>query len=951
MARDQSDRTAETMALRYQAWALSFLEGFEPALDLASRALTLARKTEDHTQLSMALNNLGTLYARQGRYREALAPLGEARSFYESTGDRKAVAILNNESMCHLALGDAETARRTQERALVISRERGYQAHYYEHLGNLALTKYATGDLLGGLASIEEALAWAREHSNINFQIHYLTTISNMYAQRGLFDQAALALEEQRALLQSRSDPQERCENLDYLGGILRALGRYGLAETTHREGLQHARESGDRKQEGFLLCALAIDLQESGDPGAESLAREALPLGREAGSVRIAASALGVLALAAAARGDRKASAHLARQLSRQDSRFLASHERLRVNLVLGRCALHAGKPSDAEREARGGLAATEGKGFREYQWRFHDLLGEALETEGLYGEALEAYNSAYSIIREVASEIEDPAMREDYEKESARRKIAQRVSQTAADASAPSIGKGLDLPVDRLTTIYKITQMVNSTLVLEEVLDKVMDLAIEIVHAERGLIFLYRSETDEMDLVVARNMEGETIDDATEYSRSILKEAGRGRPILSHDAESDTRFKEFRSVSIYHIHSLLCVPLIIKQRVIGTVYVDTRQPGVVFSEDDLRFLEAFANQAAITIENARLYEQIQQENRYLRQALQERYGYESIIGRSPKMQELFDLLARVAPSHLPVVIRGESGTGKELIARAVHHNSPRRDHRFFSENCAALTDTLLESELFGHVKGAFTGADSARKGLFELADGGSLFLDEVGDMSVTMQSKLLRVLQDGEIRPVGSETPRRVDVRIICATNRDLEALIKEKKFREDLYFRLNVISLKLPALKDRREDMPLLVDHFLSRIAEENRTAKLRVEPGLMALLSRYDWPGNVRELENQISRLALFATGDTLTLEDAKQDADFYRKATLPPTKGTEAGLSRKEIEKALNDAGGNREEAARILGISRATLFRKLKLLDLPKQSSGPRRRPTPRSSS
>jgi Nif-specific regulatory protein len=930
LARAQSDRTVEAKALRFQSWAQSFLEGFEPALELANRSLALARKTPDEG--------------------EALAPLGEARSILESLGNQKALGVLNNESTCHLALGDAETARNTRERALVIARERGNQEHYYEHLGGLAVTKYATGDLPGALASIEEALTWAREHANINYQIHFLTTISNMYAQRGLFDRAASALEEQRVLLQSRSDPQERCENLDYLGGIFRALGRYGLAEATHREGLKHARESRDRKQEGFLLCALANDLQESAGSAAESLAREALTIGRETQSPRIAAGALGVLALVAAARGDRRASARIARQLAREDSRFLASHERLHVNLVLGRCALRAGKTTDAKREARAGLAATEGKGFREYQWRFYDLLGEALDAEGLYEEAQDAYNSSYSIIREVASEIEDPAMREDYEKESARRKIARRVAGAGADESAPSVGEGLNLPVNRLTTIYKITQMVNSTLVLEQVLDKVMDLAIEIVRAERGLVFLYRSETDEMNLVVARNMEGETIDDATEYSRSILKEAGRGRPILSHDAESDTRFKEFRSVSIYHIHSLLCVPLIIKQRVIGTVYVDTRQPGVVFSEDDLHFLEAFANQAAIAIENARLYEQIQQENRYLRQAVQERYGYESIIGRSPKMQELFDLLSRVAPSNLPVVIQGESGTGKELVARAVHHNSPRKDHRFFSENCAALPDTLLESELFGHVKGAFTGADSARKGLFEMADGGTLFLDEVGDMSATMQSKLLRVLQDGEIRPVGSETPRRVDVRIISATNRDLETLVKEKKFREDLYFRLNVISLKLPALRDRRDDIPLLADHFLSRIAEENRTAKLRVEPGLMALLSRYDWPGNVRELENQISRLVLFANGDTLTLEDAKQDADFYRKATLLPTKERESGLSREAIEKALADAGGNREEAARALGISRATMFRKLKRLDLPKQKAGPGRRPTPRSS-
>src|SRR5207247_2507139 len=219
-------------------------------------------------------------------------------------------------------------------------------------------------------------------------------------------------------------------------------------------------------------------------------------------------------------------------------------------------------------------------------------------------------------------------------------------------------------------LTTIYQITQIINSILDLKELLNKVMDLAIDLVGAERGLIFLYRSETDEMEMVVARNIERQTIKDATEYSRSILKEVGHGRSILSHDAATDQRFKEFRSVTIYNIRSLLCVPLKLKSRMIGTVYVDTRKPGVVFSQGDLEFLEAFANQAAIAIENARLYEQVRQENQYLKQAVQERYGFENLIGRSPKMRDVYTLLTRIAPSNLPAMIRGESGTSNELVA-----------------------------------------------------------------------------------------------------------------------------------------------------------------------------------------------------------------------------------------------------------------------------------------
>ncbi len=270
------------------------------------------------------------------------------------------------------------------------------------------------------------------------------------------------------------------------------------------------------------------------------------------------------------------------------------------------------------------------------------------------------------------------------------------------------------------------------------------------------------------------------------------------------------------------------------------------------------------------------------------IRQAAPERDGHESIIGRSAKMCELFAVLSRVARSTLPVLIRGERGTGKELVARAIHQGSARRNRRFVSENCAVLPDRLLEIELFGHTKRARGGADASRKGLFEIAAGGTLFLGEVGDMSMTLQGRLLRVLQRKEVRAIGSGTSRRIDVRVIAATSRDLEALIKRKKFRRELYGCLNAISVPLPALRDRRDDIPLLVDHFLGTIARENHTPKLRVDAALIAALARYEWPGNVRQLKNLVYRLALLATGDALTVSDAESDNEFLSMATQPGT---------------------------------------------------------------
>ncbi|HEU4402459.1 MAG TPA: sigma 54-interacting transcriptional regulator, partial [Candidatus Polarisedimenticolia bacterium] len=928
-ARRAGDQVHEARALRIQGWATSYLEDLDGATELGKKALVSARAAGNRKEIASSLSYLGTMRARQGDHLKALDTFREATEILESLGDLQGlVTTLNNIAICHLGVGEAETARTLLDRLLQIAKENGLTYHYYRYLSNLGPAILETGDVPGAIRVIEQALAWSRDHTSTEQAGHQLSHLGPLYAHRGRFDRAVQLLEEERSLLAEMGDRAGQIQSLDFLGTTRRDLGRPDLALEHHREGLDLARRLNARMQEGYLTASLAADRLASGEVGpAEDLANEALAIGRELTHPRITFCALCVIAQAAMRRHDRKGVLIASRNLTRQDPRLLRFKDRLQANLVLGRCALEVGKIADAEREAQVGLQSAEKGGFRELQWRFQAFLGEIFTARGLPDDAAHAYNAAHVLIGQVASEIEDPAVRDDYEKDQQKQEIARQVAGTAPaplrlGGVAPEAGR--DAPLKMLATMYEITQIINSILDLKELLSKVMDLAIDIVGAERGLVFLYRSETDEMEMVIARNMEHQTIEDATAYSRNIIRQAGLGRPILTHDAVADSRFKEFRSVTMYQIRSLLCVPLKIRNRVIGTVYVDTRAPGTVFSEDDLRFLEAFANQAAIAIENARLYDQVRQENQYLKQAVQERYGYESLVGRSARMRSVFAMLSRVSASTLPVMIRGESGTGKELVARAIHHNSPRRDQKFFSENCAALTETLLESELFGHAKGAFTGADAPRRGLFEMADGGTLFLDEIGDMSLGLQSKLLRVLQEGEIRPVGSETSRKVDVRVVSATNRDLEAMIKERKFREDLYFRLKVISVTLPALRERREDIPLLVDHFLGRVAQENKSPKLRLEPVLMSVLTRYDWPGNVRELENQVYKLALFAAGDTITLDDARHDVEFYSKLNVPGARGVDTGVTREEIDRALGEAKGNRDEAARLLGISRAT---------------------------
>ena len=335
------------------------------------------------------------------------------------------------------------------------------------------------------------------------------------------------------------------------------------------------------------------------------------------------------------------------------------------------------------------------------------------------------------------------------------------------------------------------------------------------------------------------------------------------------------------------------------------------------------------------ILVVKALRFRQLEQENVYLKERLNNRFDFSKILGRSPVMNSLFETMALVAPSEATVLIVGDSGTGKELIASAVHQNSPRKDRPLIKVNCAALPETLLESELFGHEKGAFTGAIARKQGRFQLAHKSSVFLDEIAEMAPATQAKILRVLQEREFEPVGSSQTFKVDTRIIAATNKNLEEEIKAGRFREDLYYRINVVTLVVPPMRERREDILLLADFFLKQYAEKNNRPIKGFTPRAVDLLMRYDWPGNVRELENVVERAVIMARGDMITpleFPDVLQDLDEEAKAS--PLALT-TGRSLKEVEKAmilrtLEETGGNRTHAARILGISRRTLQLKLK---------------------
>jgi transcriptional regulator with GAF, ATPase, and Fis domain len=554
-----------------------------------------------------------------------------------------------------------------------------------------------------------------------------------------------------------------------------------------------------------------------------------------------------------------------------------------------------------------------------------------------------------------------------------------------------------------DDLVVFARISRELSRETEIDRLLRLIVDAAVALVGGERGFLLLSAASRREPvtpqdgergtaadPAVDASGVSGMTIRLARSFdradiplpsSRVSLGIAGQvlrsGRPLLSVDAGADERFSDMKSVEDLRLRSVMCLPIRIDDRIDGVLYVDNRLQRGAFSQENLDLVELLANQAAIAIRNARLVAELRDQNGRLVESRRQierlnaelgrrvrdqdselsvvraelgrergRYDYSSIVGASDAMRNVFRQLDRIIDSDLPVLIQGGSGTGKELIARAIHFNGPRAGKAFVTENCAALPDTLLESELFGHARGAFTGAHKRKTGLLEQADGGTLFLDEIGDMSVEMQKKVLRVLQEGEFRPVGSDHKIQVNVRLLAASNRDLEDLVREGTFREDLFYRVHVLTVNLPSLRDRRDDVPLLAQHLLARAAREAARPAPALSPDALAALLAYDWPGNVRELENEMRRLVVLAEKEALP--EHLSTAILERRSLRGPSsagpapadaaEGTAAAadiraavadLERRSIEAALARARGNKSKAAADLGISRFALQRKL----------------------
>jgi serine/threonine-protein kinase PknK len=705
----------------------------------------------------------------------------------------------------------------------------------------------------------------------------------------------------------------------------------------------------------------------------------------------------------------------------------YLKGEETALLALADARTAYFAGEPEKAEVEATRAFDLATRAGHREWAWRASALRALVLESAGKRSRAARARREAVEILEDIGAHL-PPDLRTVYWSEGRRRGLramtlgeegASVAPQGSPDTTTTNTGfsrTGTELvsrlsmtPLERrLARVLAINSDLAGEVDLSRLATKIIAHACELLSAERGYLLLGTS-ADLLTVCASRGGQGV---DHQEFSRSIAAEVlSSGAPLVSVDAGRDQRLQAYESVHLTQVAAVACVPVLSPQgSPIGALYVETRtgvRPG--FGEE-VPTLQAFADQAAIAIENSRLISELREKstaleerNRHLKEArarLKEILGkrtarlrevkkelidaksqlanhasYGGMVGTSGGMRRVYSLIERVKDTDIPVLITGESGTGKEIAARAIYEGSSREKGRMLAVNCGAIPETLLESELFGCVRGAFTGADRDRKGLFREADGGVLFLDEIGETPLKMQATLLRVLQEKKVRPVGGAAEIPIDVRVIFATNRDLKQAVAEGKFREDLLYRIQVVELALPPLHQRTEDIPLLCDHFLSRFALRFDQQKKSLSRAAMGLLLEYPFPGNIRQLENVLLNAWIMSDEETIEAEDLQlpeatpslrplepsratpqpsapggdsrtsshtsshtssraRSAPLTKKSEKKGTLSEHQRGERRQIVDALQATGWNRLQAAAIMNMPRRTFYRRLREYDI-----------------
>jgi transcriptional regulator with GAF, ATPase, and Fis domain/tetratricopeptide (TPR) repeat protein len=860
----------------------------------------LRRESRQVLDAGRCATNLGLLCRKLGRYDEGRRILTSALEHAEAAGGIASQARARNaEGLLELTAGFPTKATTSFELAARLAMSCGQWQTAGLALSNLGLARTYEGMLDEALRTLQDALSFGRRRGERHVARTAGLYLGNLYLTGGNFEEAEAWYQKSKASAEDDGDTLARGDSTLGLARISRERGVLEAADCLLTEALDALQEAND---EGSLLDARC------------ELVRLRLEQGRPAEALEAAEEAAGRLGEAGVT-------------------------DEAKLMGLLGKARAAAGKQEEAAQAFRRSLDLLEGTESVEAIATAHLEVGRWLVEAG----PAPGFRAA---------ERHLTLAKEGFEKLGAPRRTQEAEDLLAKLGEEPSAGLAMPAGDTRkLGSLYRMMTLVNSAETSAGVLDQVLDLAVHAVGGERGLIILLDEGSGDLHVRARAEVDAATITDARRVSETVVRQvAGAGAPVFSADALHDARFSGYDSIKLHRIACFMCVPLALRGKVAGTIYVDSCNLGKRFTEDDVTYLVAFAHHAAIAMENLRVREELERENKYLQEQLRGTYAFKSVVGRSSCMEPVYKTMAMVARSPVSVVIQGETGTGKELIARAVHFASERTKGRFVPVNCSAMPEQLLESELFGYVKGAFTGAVKNTPGLFHVADGGTAFLDEIADMSPNLQAKLLRVLETGEVKQLGKPTADHVDVRIMCATNRDLEREMVEGHFREDLYYRLKGVTLNVPPLRERREDIPLLVTHFLQQYNRRLGKKVRSVAEEAMSWLVDREWPGNVRELEHAVEVAVALCEGRTVTL-DTLLLAVGARPAVPPPEqragKATlaqmRAAADRRYVRGALEAAAWNVSEAARRLDIDRRQLQRLMRRYGLGHGSERTRR--------
>ena len=881
-----------------------------------------------------------------GQHNRALELLEEAKALLPDDRNDLKARILNREGGIHSVLQHREIAEKYMLEALRLYRELGDLDGEIQALGSLAYLCDVSGQH-------EEAIAYMRleiEKYAILEEVQNKAIVQEREGMAALvgfrFETAKEHLKAAVKISQQQGLEHHSIWALNLLQRVYFYLGDFNRVEAICNEVIGEWQKRGFVYWEAMNFLWLGEVALEHGD-FAEALEYAEISVERflETSRRDYIYRAYAIAATAAAKMGDTEAALEWTKKASEDTQQISGMYTGILplVYCGIGVALAKAGRIAEAEevfeqaiecrRESKGDHWARALLMAGEFYLERDDMI-KAQEHLEAAKQAFEEMEMSYflektQMLLNQLSRAEDGHGRD----------IAPTLHRGEDTVSSSEVSVGT-LSVDRWHLLYDMSQELTTEHNVKVLLDRTLGNLLAVYSAERVIVAIKNDNPKDfvVDAVRHHNLES---DDAEELSRGIIRQViETNKPVLSIDAQTDDRLNHYQSVIDYNIRSVLCVPLFhVKEGVMGALYVDHRGIDNAFFEADQTFLQVFANLVGVALVNARMYEQLEDKARYLQQEVERRYQLGDMFGQSDAMQRVYQLIERAAKSDIPVFLQGETGTGKELAARAIHYNSTRKDQRFLSQNCAALSPQLLQSELFGHKKGAFTGATEDHIGIFETANGGTVFLDEIADAPPQLQRSLLRVLQEGEVRRVGETEDRAVDVRIIAATNRDLKKEVEKGSFREDLYYRLHVIQIDMPPLREHIEDVPLLAEHLLIRAKEDANKSVGGLTVGAIRALTSYNWPGNVRELENEIRRAVALAE------EEGAITPDLFSEAVGHAVSGVSVEYQgrlqdrmqeyeRRLIRDALEKYEGNITHTAKELGVARISLYRKINRLGL-----------------